>query len=129
MVNLSAVALAALKRHRATQGRERLVLEEAWGNPSLVFTTTIGTPISKSTMIRRAFKPALRKASLPNIRFHDLLHSAALLLAAGENMRTVQEMWGHSRFGTTADVYAHVLPGQQKRAVARMDEIPTCARG
>lgn len=129
MVSVPAVALSALKKHRAAQGRERLVLGEAWGNPLQVFTSTIGTPLSKSTMIRRAFKPLLAKAGLPNIHFHDLRHSCAtLLLAVGENMKTIQEMLGHSRYGTTADVYAHVLPGQQKQAAARMNEILTGGR-
>ncbi len=119
---LPTVAAAALKKHRAAQASERLVLGEAWAEPELVFTTKIGTPLGKSDFIRRSFKTILRRAELPDIRFHDLRHTAAtLLLAAGENMRTIQEMLGHSRFGTTADIYAHVLPEQKRRAAESMD--------
>lgn len=75
-------------------------------------------------LIRRSFKPILRKAELPDIRFHDLRHTcASLLLAAGENMKVVQELLGHSRFSTTADTYAHTLPDQHRRAAETMDRI------
>jgi integrase len=123
-VVLSAIALSALKKHRAAQATERLVLGEAWADPELVFTTTIGTPLGKSALIRRSFKPILRKAELPDIRFHDLRHTcASVLLAAGENMKTVQELLGHSRFSTTADTYAHTLPDQHRQAAETMDRI------
>lgn len=116
--------MAALKKHRAVQAAERLVLGEAWAEPDLVFTTKIGTPLGKSDFIRRSFKAVLRRAGLPDIRFHDLRHTAAtLLLAAGENMRTIQEMFGHSRFSTTADIYAHVLPDQQRQTADKMDAV------
>jgi integrase len=47
----------------------------------LVFTNTIGTPLDAHNAINRPFKPPLRRAGLP-IRWHDLRHSAAMLLLA-----------------------------------------------
>jgi len=35
-------------------------------------------------------------------------------------MRVVQEILGHSRLSTTADVYSHVLPTLQRDAADRM---------
>ena len=111
-VVLPAIALSALKKHRAAQAAERLILGEAWADPELVFTTTIGTPLGKSVLIRRSFKPILRKTELPDIRFHDLRHAcASLLLAGGENV------------STTADTYARTLPGQHRQATETMDRI------
>ena len=53
----------------------------------------------------------LKKAGLPEIRFHDLRHSAAtLLLSEGVHSKVVQEMLGHSTISMTMDVYSHVLP-------------------
>lgn len=127
-VMLPSMAVTALKKHRARQAEERLKLGEIWQDWGLVFCTTLGTPISKSTMIRRSFHPLLEKAGLPKIRFHDLRHTAAtLLLAAGENPKVVAEMLGHSTVNMTLNVYAHVTPTMQKQAAARMDAILTAA--
>ena len=47
---------------------------------------------------------------MPPIRLHDLRHGAAsLALAAGVELKVVQEMLGHSSIITTADVYTSVL--------------------
>ena len=50
-------------------------------------------------------------AGLPPIRLHDLRHGAAtLLLAAGHDMKVVQETLGLSSITTAADTYTSVLP-------------------
>jgi integrase len=116
-VVLPRIAVAALKKHRAVQAVERLVLGEAWAHPDLVFTTTVGTPIGKSVLIRRSFKPILQKAGLPR-------HSAAtMLLAAGENPKVVQELLGHSRISITLDTYSHVIPSLQRQVAEKMDNM------
>jgi integrase len=123
-VVLPAIALSALKKHKAAQAAERLVLGEAWADAELVFTTRIGAPLGRSVLNHHGFKPLLTKAGLPDMRFHDLRHTAAsLLLAAGENMKVVQELLGHARFSTTADTYTHTLPGQHRQAAETMDSL------
>jgi len=124
-VVLPAVALAALKKHRARQAEERLTLGDAWAYPDLVFTTRIGTPLAKSDFIRRDFKRLLAKAGLPpSVRFHDLRHTfATLTLAGGADLKAVQAALGHARLTTTADTYAHVLAEQKRRVARLMDEL------
>jgi len=54
------------------------------------------------------------------IRLHDLRHShASLLLSDGEPVKTVSERLGHASVGITLATYAHVMPGDQKRAATR----------
>jgi integrase len=45
--------------------------------------------------------------------------SSSLLLSAGEPVKTVSERLGHASATVTMTVYAHVLPGDQKRAASR----------
>jgi integrase len=42
----------------------------------LVFPNKAGQPINQTNMVNRHFEPALKKAGLPKIRFHDLRHYA-----------------------------------------------------
>ena len=73
----------------------------------LVFRTEQGRPISASHL-RQQFKSALRETSLPDVRFHDLRHTAAsLMLSAGVGMSVVKELLGHASIGTTIDTYGH----------------------
>ncbi len=54
--------------------------------------------------IDRSWKPLLKKAGLPDTRFHDLRHTCAtLLLTKGVHPKIVQEMLGHSSITITLD--------------------------
>ncbi|MEU3625808.1 tyrosine-type recombinase/integrase [Amycolatopsis coloradensis] len=58
------------------------------------------------------------EAGLPPVRLHDLRHGAASLsLAAGNDLKVVQAMFGHSSIVLTADTYTSVLAlsGAQRR--------------
>ncbi len=72
----------------------------------------------------RHFKPLLKKAGLPDIRFHDLRHTCAtLLLAKGVHSKIVSEMLGHSSVSITLDVYSHVIPGLGEEEARAMDDL------
>jgi integrase len=65
----------------------------------------------------------LKRAGLPDVRFHDLRHSAAtLLLSKGAHPKVVQEILGHSEIGMTMDIYSHVLPTMQREAMDRLNQ-------
>lgn len=73
-------------------------------------------------LTKRSFKQFLDKAGLPNIRFHDLRHTAAtLLLSQKVNVKVVSEMLGHADISITLRIYAHVIPDMQQEAANIMD--------
>jgi len=114
-------ALEALRRH---QEHQQATKEKAtrWVENDLVFRTSVGTPLHPDNNIFVPFKELLKEAMLPNIRFHDLRHSAAtLLLSEGVHPKIVQEILGHSNINITLNVYSHVLPGMQQGAMDKMN--------
>lgn len=78
----------------------------------LVFATELGTTLNRHNLTRRSFRPLLDQAGLPQIRFHDLRHTAAtILLSKGVHAKFVHELLGHATIAITLDTYSHVLPG------------------
>jgi hypothetical protein len=81
-----------------------------------VFTGILGDPI-KPDRLSHAFQRLAEWAGLPPIRLHDLRHGAATLaLAAGVELKVVQDMMGHSSIVLTADTYTSVLPEVARKA-------------
>ena len=63
----------------------------------------------KPDYISNTFPKFLHKNNLRHIRFHDTRHScASLLLKNGVSMKQIQAWLGHSDYGTTANLYAHL---------------------
>jgi integrase len=61
---------------------------------------------------------------VPETRLHDLRHGhATVLLQAGEPVHVVSQRLGHASVVVTLTVYAHVLPGDQRRAASRFAEL------
>ncbi len=121
-IALTASAVDALRTHRLRQAEALLAVAIRIGPESLVFADRFGGPLNGFHLTERQFKPLLRRAGLPVIRFHDLRHTAAtLLLAQGINPKVVAEMLGHASVKVTLDVYSHVLPTMQEEAARRLD--------
>jgi len=90
-----------------------------------VFATNSGRPWHHKRFARNVFKKALSRAGLPRIiRLYDLLHTnATLLLKDGEHIKVVSERLGHANVNITLEIYAHVLPGMQRDAAERMENL------
>ena len=121
-IRLTRRATAALRNHRKRQLEERMKLAGLWTDHGLVFTSGVGTPLLGGNL-NRSFKAMLRRAGLPEIRFHDLRHTCAtLLLRQGVNPKFVQELLGHADISLTLNVYSHVLPDMGDAAAGAMDD-------
>jgi integrase len=123
-VKLTQRAVDALKSHRKRQLEDKLRLAGLWEDADLVFTTKKGTPFHPDSLTKRSFEPLMKRAGLPQIRFHDLRHTfATVLLAKGTHPKVVQEMLGHASISQTIDTYSHVLPDLQSEAAAAMEDV------
>lgn len=96
---------------------------ERYEDRSLTFASELGTPLNRHNLAHRSFKPLLKRAELPNIRFHDLRHTCAtLLLSKGVRAKFVQELLGHSTISITLDTYGHVLPGMGDQTATAIED-------
>jgi integrase len=124
VIRLGAATVNALKNLREHQAQEIEAINGLWRDPRLVFATKKGTPLDASNVVNRSFKPLLERAGLRTVKFHSLRHTCGtLLLSEGVDIKTIQEILGHSSITVTMDVYAHVLPDMQAEAAAAMDRI------
>jgi integrase len=112
----------ALRVHKAAQNAERLRLGGMWQDSTLIFCTHGGKPLDFRNLAASSFKPLLKRAGLPDIRFHDLRHTCAtLLLSRGQHPKLVQELLGHASVAMTLDRYSHVLPIMGDQTAAAME--------
>jgi len=121
-VDLPASTVEALKRHRKRQVEETLKAGGAYQDNDLVFAGDLGGPIGPEKVTQRAFKPLLKRAGLPEIRFHDLRHTfATLLLSRGVHPTYVQRALGHASVKITLDRFSHWMPSMGRATAEAID--------
>ena len=121
-VDLPQRAVEALRSHRKRQAEEQLRAGAQWADNGLVFATGRGTPYDYQTITTRHFKPLLKRACLPDIRFHDLRHTyATLLLSRGTHPTYVQKSLGHANIAMTLDRYSHWMPSMGRATAEAID--------
>jgi integrase len=117
--------IETLRRHYERQNEERKKSSVSWSEHGLIFTMANGSPINFRVLMRY-FKNLLNVAGLPEIRFHDLRHTAAsLMLNHGIPVIVVSRRLGHARPSITLDIYGHLIPGMQEEAALMIDELIT----
>jgi integrase len=119
-IALAPFALEALKEQRSRQEEMKEKAGVLWEDHDYVFCTPTGKHLHPGNVLVQ-LKNVLKKAGLPDIRFHDLRHSTAtMLLSMGVHPKVVLELLGHSEISMTMDIYSHVLPSIQRDAVNRL---------
>jgi integrase len=109
-VALDADTVADIRAWRKEQDQERREADDEWTETGFEFTSPDGTALHPAA-VTDAFEMLAYLAGLPPIRLHDLRHGAAtLLLAAGHDMKVVQDTLGLSSITIAADTYTSVLP-------------------
>ncbi len=91
----------------------------------MVFTQDSGAPYGPK-QVQKAFKAILALAGLPDMRFHDLRHTAAThMLVNGIDLLIVYRCLVYSSADITLDTCVHMFHSAQENAAAIKDEITT----
>jgi len=93
------------------------------GDDGLVFVSPRGTRLRRSNFRRRMWLPALTKAGLPEIHFHDLRHTGNILTAtAGASLRELMAGMGHAST-RAALVYLHDTDDRQRTIATLVSDL------
>jgi len=114
-VDLTPSLIIELKKHK---------LASPISPQDLVFCNADGNPWEPDALVKRQFLPALRRAGIRQVRFHDLRHTnVALRLAQGQPIKYIQHQLGHSSIQTTLDRYGHLMPDIGAEQAMKLDNI------
>jgi integrase len=93
------------------------------GGPlDLVFPAPGGGMWRKDNFMARVFRPAVRRAGLDGLTFHDLRHTyASLMVAAGVTPHVIAEQLGHRDARLVLQRYGHLYPGASRQAALDLD--------
>ena len=92
-----------------------------WPEHDFLFTNDYGKPLRPDS-IARWWERFIPRHELKKIRFHDLRHtSASVLFSMDVKPKVIQERLGHSKIGTTLDIYTHLLKNEDETAAANFD--------
>ncbi|MGH9277870.1 MAG: tyrosine-type recombinase/integrase [Acidimicrobiales bacterium] len=91
----------------------------------LVFSAPRGGPLRHGLFYRRAFKPAVLAAGLPEeLRFHDLRHTyGAFCIASTADPYAVMRRMGHSPITVTYNTYGHLFPERDAEITDRLEDL------
>lgn len=89
----------------------------------LVFPSEAGGYIDPGNYNRKFYK-MVKRAGLPKANPHSLRHSfATRALEAGVDLKTTQELLGHSSIDITANLYTHALMDHKKNEVKKLESV------
>lgn len=102
------------EREFAERAKEKIAFGEGYNDNDLVFASYNGNPVKERTL-NEHFKAVIKRAGLPEIRFHDLRHTCiTIMLKRGWSLKHAQTRAAHADERTTANIYAHVTPDMQR---------------
>lgn len=118
----------AIPPHLLPAIKDHLIDHVAPGADSLLFPAQQGGHLAPATLYRRFYK-ARESSGRPDLRFHDLRHSGAVLAAAtGATLAELMGRLGHST-PAAALRYQHAAQGADKRIAEALSALAAAAGG
>jgi len=122
-IRLPGVTFILLREYRKWQTEKRLPMGDQWHETGRLFTSWNGEPISPD-ILTQWFDGFIKRSDLPPIHLHSLRHTnASMLIASGEDVRTVSGRLGHSQPSTTLNIYSHVIQSADAKASRTLENI------
>ena len=93
----------------------------SWMHSPFLFPSPLTSvqPMQGRNFVVKIYEPALKRAKIEGVTWHTLRHTfASRAVMAGVDIRTVQELMGHSTITMTMR-YAHLSPAHLRTAVNR----------
>jgi integrase len=118
---LPEIAAAAVRAHLGR--RAELARSDGFTDQGYLFCARTGSPIQARNLLREFY--AIRaRLGRPDLRFHDLRHTAATLLhAVGAPAKAIQQLMGHASDATTREVYMHQTADTETTAADLIDRL------
>ena len=112
-----------LLRLKAEQNLNEKLCGRAYKNSGHVCQHADGSAFTPD-YIYYHYKKIQKELNLPDIRLHDLRHTAgSILINNGVTIKQVQAFLGHEKASTTLDIYAHINNEGKEETAKVMDDI------
>ncbi len=112
-----------LKKHKLKTAEINLKHGIPNNENSLVFPSEVGTKLNPENITRRWIS-ILNKVGVDYLNFHCIRHTfATQLLEKDVNVKSIQDLLGHSSIRTTLDIYSHVSQDSKKDAISKLNDI------
>lgn len=127
LIRLDSATVEVIRRWRARQNEEKLLLGAGYHDDGWVFCKADGTVYHPERFSREFERQQIRhnraepQNQLPQLKLHGLRHTwGTLALAEGIDIHIVSERLGHSSTHITREIYTHVTPPMQSDAADRV---------
>jgi integrase len=112
-----------LRKYKIWQNEQRLSVGDQWEDCDRLNTSWNGKPAHPDT-ITSWFEDFVKHTDLPPIHVHNLQHTnATLLIAGGEDIKTVSRRLWHAQVTTTVNTYTHEIQSADAKAADTLENI------